>query len=292
MHPGDRARRIGILACSSPAIPANFGAGRAAAAAQSPGAAAGLPADRGDRPRRSGDRDPPPHRSLRHATMTAKSRWRCAGRAAAYERLAGFAEGIRRGLADRMRGNQALYIMLDGDVAQTLGAHPARRAWGRERHFGDRRRRTDGTSTISTSAGSGCRQIPCRSRSNRWSSARTRAVRGRASGSITMSMARTIGTTTPMAGITIVTRASIPDAIFAGVEYQLSARLLRQFSNRLNAERAEGRKAGFDQARSTPGSDRFGGMLFSCSIPFRSWSLHLHDLIHIHHVVVQMRHDP
>jgi ethanolamine utilization protein EutA len=39
-----------------------------------------------------------------------------------YERLAGFAEGIRRGLADRIAKRQPLFIMLDGDVAQTLGA--------------------------------------------------------------------------------------------------------------------------------------------------------------------------
>jgi ethanolamine utilization protein EutA len=39
-----------------------------------------------------------------------------------YDRLAGFAEGIRRGLADRIARRQALFIMLDGDVAQTLGA--------------------------------------------------------------------------------------------------------------------------------------------------------------------------
>ncbi len=42
--------------------------------------------------------------------------------APAYERLAAFAEGIRRGLADRIAKGQALFIMLDGDVAQTLGA--------------------------------------------------------------------------------------------------------------------------------------------------------------------------
>jgi ethanolamine utilization protein EutA len=41
--------------------------------------------------------------------------------APAYERLAAFAEGIRRGLSDRIARGQALYIMLDGDVAQTLG---------------------------------------------------------------------------------------------------------------------------------------------------------------------------
>jgi len=42
--------------------------------------------------------------------------------APSYERLAGFAEGIRCGLADRIARRQAIYIMLDGDVAQTLGA--------------------------------------------------------------------------------------------------------------------------------------------------------------------------
>jgi ethanolamine utilization protein EutA len=39
-----------------------------------------------------------------------------------YERLAGFAEGIRRGLAARIARRQSIYVMLDGDVAQTLGA--------------------------------------------------------------------------------------------------------------------------------------------------------------------------
>jgi len=41
--------------------------------------------------------------------------------APAYERLHAFAEGIGRGLADRIARGQALYVMLDGDVAQTLG---------------------------------------------------------------------------------------------------------------------------------------------------------------------------
>jgi ethanolamine utilization protein EutA len=38
-----------------------------------------------------------------------------------YQRLAAFAEGIRQGLADRIARRQPLFIMLDGDVAQTLG---------------------------------------------------------------------------------------------------------------------------------------------------------------------------
>jgi ethanolamine utilization protein EutA len=38
-----------------------------------------------------------------------------------YERLAAFADGIKRGLADRVGNKQPLFIMLDGDVAQTLG---------------------------------------------------------------------------------------------------------------------------------------------------------------------------
>jgi ethanolamine utilization protein EutA len=38
-----------------------------------------------------------------------------------YERLAAFAAGIKGGLADRIAKKQPLFIMLDGDVAQTLG---------------------------------------------------------------------------------------------------------------------------------------------------------------------------
>ncbi len=39
----------------------------------------------------------------------------------AHERLLAFAEGIKRGLADRLAKEQPVFIMLDGDVAQTLG---------------------------------------------------------------------------------------------------------------------------------------------------------------------------
>jgi ethanolamine utilization protein EutA len=42
--------------------------------------------------------------------------------APAYERVLAFAEGIRRGLAVTIERRKPLYIMLDGDVAQTLGA--------------------------------------------------------------------------------------------------------------------------------------------------------------------------
>ena len=38
-----------------------------------------------------------------------------------HPRLAAFAEGIKRGLGDRCAKNRAVFIMLDGDVAQTLG---------------------------------------------------------------------------------------------------------------------------------------------------------------------------
>jgi ethanolamine utilization protein EutA len=39
-----------------------------------------------------------------------------------HERLFAFAQGIRDGLADRIMKHQPLFVMLDGDVAQTLGA--------------------------------------------------------------------------------------------------------------------------------------------------------------------------
>jgi ethanolamine utilization protein EutA len=40
----------------------------------------------------------------------------------AYERLLAFAEGIRRGLDARIAARQPIFVMLDGDVAHTLGA--------------------------------------------------------------------------------------------------------------------------------------------------------------------------
>jgi ethanolamine utilization protein EutA len=40
----------------------------------------------------------------------------------AYERILAFAEGIRRGLADLIAEGKPVYIMLDGDVAQTVGS--------------------------------------------------------------------------------------------------------------------------------------------------------------------------
>src|SRR5207302_970818 len=42
--------------------------------------------------------------------------------APAYERIAAFAEGIRHGLANTIERKKPVYIMLDGDIAQTLGA--------------------------------------------------------------------------------------------------------------------------------------------------------------------------
>jgi ethanolamine utilization protein EutA len=39
-----------------------------------------------------------------------------------YERIAAFAEGIRHGLANTVERRKPIYIMLDGDIAQTLGA--------------------------------------------------------------------------------------------------------------------------------------------------------------------------
>jgi ethanolamine utilization protein EutA len=42
--------------------------------------------------------------------------------APSYERIAAFAQGIRRGMAALLDKGKPLYIMLDGDVAQTLGA--------------------------------------------------------------------------------------------------------------------------------------------------------------------------
>jgi len=42
--------------------------------------------------------------------------------APSYERISAFAEGVRRGLATTIERKMPVYIMLDGDIAQTLGA--------------------------------------------------------------------------------------------------------------------------------------------------------------------------
>jgi ethanolamine utilization protein EutA len=42
--------------------------------------------------------------------------------APSYERISAFAQGIRHGLATSIERRKPLYIMLDGDIAQTLGA--------------------------------------------------------------------------------------------------------------------------------------------------------------------------
>jgi ethanolamine utilization protein EutA len=42
--------------------------------------------------------------------------------APSYERIAAFAQGIRRGLANTISKGMPVYVMLDGDIAQTLGA--------------------------------------------------------------------------------------------------------------------------------------------------------------------------
>ena len=51
--------------------------------------------------------------------MALALRWQGAP---SYERIAAFAEGIRHGLANTIERKKPIYIMLDGDIAQTLGA--------------------------------------------------------------------------------------------------------------------------------------------------------------------------
>ena len=132
-----------------------------------------------------------------------------AGAALARHAVLRAARRLRRGHQARARrhaspAKQPLYIMLDGDVAQTLGAHPARGTARRERDAGDRRRGACGISTTSISAASACRPTPCRSPSSRWCSAKTRAARGRASGCIITTMITTMRTVIRMI-ITIIT---------------------------------------------------------------------------------------
>src|SRR5260221_177450 len=66
---------------------------------------------------------PPPLKALYltegAADVAVTLRWRGAQ---SHERIFGFAQGIVRGLPNTIAQNKPLYIMLDGDVAQTLGA--------------------------------------------------------------------------------------------------------------------------------------------------------------------------
>ena len=122
MHPRHRARRLRIQRAALRQHQLHLQSRRAAAAAQSAGAAARL--------RGAGDIDPDALAAAIRAHLVAFDvdddrevalalRWQGAP---AYERLAAFAEGIRRGLAARIAARQPIYVMLDGDVAQTLGA--------------------------------------------------------------------------------------------------------------------------------------------------------------------------
>jgi ethanolamine utilization protein EutA len=53
------------------------------------------------------------------AEIALAFRW---GGPPSYDRIRAFAEGIASGLADKLAAQQPLYVMLDGDVAHTLGA--------------------------------------------------------------------------------------------------------------------------------------------------------------------------
>ena len=77
--------------------------------------------------------------------------------APSYERIFAFAQGIVRGIADTIAQNKPLYIMLDGDVAQTLGAILREEFVSKARSWPSTAW-CSGTSTTSTSAASGCRR--------------------------------------------------------------------------------------------------------------------------------------
>jgi ethanolamine utilization protein EutA len=53
------------------------------------------------------------------AEIALAFRWRGAP---AYERIHAFAQGVAAGLADKVAAGKPIYVMLDGDIAQTLGA--------------------------------------------------------------------------------------------------------------------------------------------------------------------------
>ena len=123
MHPRHRARRLRIQRAALRQYQLHFGAGHAVAAPQSAGAAAAVRLRRDDRSGKARRRDPQPYRGVRSCGQRPRDR-ACACAGPACRRTSGllaFAEGIKRGLADRFAKKQPVFIMLDGDVAQTLG---------------------------------------------------------------------------------------------------------------------------------------------------------------------------
>ena len=108
-----------------------------------------------------------------------------------YERLSAFAEGIGAGSPNASPGSSRCSSCSTA-TWRRRSAISCKRTARRERDAGDRRRRAYGTSTISISAASACRPTRCRSPSNPWCSARTRAARGRASACIIMIMIMTM----------------------------------------------------------------------------------------------------
>ena len=122
MHPRHRARRLGIQRAAFRQYQLHFGARHVIAAPQSSGRAAAF------RSRRNIDPEQLAQAIRSHITafdlagtdrdIALALRWTGVP---SYPRLAAFAAGIKSGLADRIAKKLPLYIMLDGDVAQTLG---------------------------------------------------------------------------------------------------------------------------------------------------------------------------
>ena len=77
--------------------------------------------------------------------------------APSHERIFAFAQGIVRGMPTAIAKNKPLYIMLDGDVAQTLGAI-LREELDVRAKFWRSTASCCGTSTTSISAASACRR--------------------------------------------------------------------------------------------------------------------------------------
>ena len=122
MHPRHRARRLRIQRAALRQHQLHLEPGRAPAAPQSAGAAAAC--ELGE------TIEPDALAAAIRAHFTAfdgrggrrsRSRFRWRG-APAYERIAAFARGISTRSPRRIAKRQPLYLMLDGDIAQTLGA--------------------------------------------------------------------------------------------------------------------------------------------------------------------------
>ena len=122
--------------------------------------------------------------------------------APSYERIAAFAEGIRHGLATTIERKKPIYHHARRRRRADARRDPARGAAGRERNPGHRRRGAARFRLHRSRPHPHAVVSPCRSRSSRWCSAKTRAAAARTSASTITTTGMTMITSMAITGTT------------------------------------------------------------------------------------------